>query len=138
MANTCITEFRITGTRKSLSTLKSAINNAQEVVKGNGGYWLLFDILNELNIKNEWEVDTRTTVSNINISYFNGGYMLNFVTESAWEEPYKLFCLINVKLNLNLTINYIAEEPMTNYVQIVDKDNVFPKGYRLFEDGEFD
>ena len=138
MANTCITEFRITGTRKSLSTLKSAINNAQEAVKGNGGYWLLFDILNELNIKNEWEVDTRTTVSNISISYFNGGYMLNFVTESAWEEPYKLFCLINAKLNLNLTINYIAEEPMTNYVQIVDKDNVFPKGYRLFEDGEFD
>lgn len=138
MANTCITEFRITGTRKSLSTLKSAISKAQEAVTDNGGYWLLFDILNELKIKNYRQVDTRATASNIHITYWNDGYMLNFVTESAWEEPYKLFCLINDKLNLNLTINYIAEEPMTNYVQIVDKNCVFPKGYRLFEEGEFD
>lgn len=134
MANTCISEFKITGSKSSISKLKSLINKTQKDTKDNGGFWFLFNILKELNIENDRQVDTRATASNLDVSYcLNDKYMLNFITESAWVEPYELFCLINDKLGLNLTINYIAEEPMAGHYVVVDKDNVFPKGYKLFD-----
>ena len=137
MANICITDFRLIGTKESAEKMRDFINSLQGKTNllRNYGMYNAFKELGCENVDND--VVKRATAYDLNINPYQDKFMLSFMTESAWEEPSDMISFINDKLGLNMSINYHAEEPMMQYINEVGDDNVFSDGYRIFDENEF-